>query len=109
MFSFQGTIDLHSCEEEIFDLLLETVKFQNRSTILRAAGGWVRDKVIIFRFSYSSLIIIIQLLGLASDDIDIALNDQSGAQFANAVNDYLKSKGHATTTVAIIEVRAHFY
>lgn len=32
-------------EEKIFQLLRDTVTFENRATVLRVAGGWVRDKV----------------------------------------------------------------
>ena len=45
------------------------------STTLRCAGGWVRDK----------------LMGRQSLDIDIALDTMLGKEFAEAVNQYLKS------------------
>ena len=45
--------------------------------LLRVAGGWVRDK----------------LLGKPSHDVDIALDNVSGVQFAEAVNDHLDSRG----------------
>jgi len=37
---------------------------------MRVAGGWVRDK----------------LLGIESDDIDIALDNMSGPEFAEIIN-----------------------
>ena len=40
---------------------------------MRVAGGWVRDK----------------LIGLESDDIDIALDDMMGQEFAKMINDSL--------------------
>ena len=40
---------------------------------MRVAGGWVRDK----------------LLGLESDDIDIALDDMMGQEFAKMINEHL--------------------
>jgi tRNA nucleotidyltransferase (CCA-adding enzyme) len=40
-----------------------------KTTILRVAGGWVRDK----------------LLGKESDDIDIALDDMYGEEFAEMI------------------------
>ena len=49
--------------------MLETLKENNRSTVLRVAGGWVRDK----------------LLGKESDDIDIALDDMFGEEFAEMI------------------------
>ena len=45
------------------------------TTTLRCAGGWVRDK----------------LMGKQSLDIDIALDNMLGKDFAEAVNQYLKS------------------
>ncbi len=52
------------------------------------AGGWVRDKI----------------LHQQSVDIDIALNDQSGTEFAASVNEYLLSIGKETRTIAVIQV-----
>ena len=42
------------------------LKDNNKDTTLRVAGGWVRDK----------------LLGKHSDDIDIALDNMYGEEFA---------------------------
>lgn len=42
-----------------------------RKTVLRVAGGWVRDK----------------LMGMESDDIDIALDDMFGEEFANMIRE----------------------
>jgi len=81
-------ISLSAAESKLFSLLLEVVKFQNKSTTLRVAGGWVRDK----------------LLEKESQDIDIALDDQSGIEFAMSVNSYLASQGMETRTVAVIQV-----
>eukprot|EP01035_Chromulina_nebulosa_P016920 gene16920-22411_t len=53
----------------------------------KPAGGWVRDK----------------LLNRDSDDIDIAVDNQSGVEFAKGINEYLKSSGLASTTVAVIQ------
>ena len=49
-----------------------------------------------------------QLLGLPSDDIDIALDDQSGAEFARAVNEFLTAKGMETHGIAVIQVCFNF-
>lgn len=54
----------------------------------RVAGGWVRDKI----------------LNQQSVDIDLALNDQSGVEFASNVNEYLKHIGMETRTIAVIQV-----
>ena len=55
----------------------------------RVAGGWVRDK----------------LLRQQSVDIDIALDDQTGTEFANSLNDYLKYLNMETRTICVIQVR----
>ncbi|XP_059281110.1 tRNA nucleotidyltransferase cca2-like [Lycium ferocissimum] len=67
-------IDLTRDEKEIFDLLLKVVKHFNLDTHLRVAGGWVRDK----------------LLGLQSNDIDIAIDNMTGQQFCEKVEQYKK-------------------
>ena len=48
--------------------------------------------------------IYLQLLNRQSDDIDIALDDQSGVDFANNVNEYLKKNNLSTRGVAVILV-----
>lgn len=80
-------IELSSIEEELFTLLQASINFKGKQTIARVAGGWVRDK----------------LLGKQSHDIDIALDDQNGEEFAAGVNEYLQANGHETRTVAIIQ------
>lgn len=45
--------------------------------ILRVAGGWVRDKI----------------MGLPSHDIDIAIDDQMGKDFAEKLSEYMKESG----------------
>lgn len=52
-------------------ILFGTLKMHLDGTELRVAGGWVRDK----------------LLGLSSDDIDIALNDMTGLEAAQKLKD----------------------
>lgn len=59
-------ISLTVKEKEIFDFMIEVLKENDKKTTLRVAGGWVRDK----------------LLGQHSDDIDIALDDMYGEEFA---------------------------
>jgi tRNA nucleotidyltransferase (CCA-adding enzyme) len=81
-------IDITAEERQLFDLLLDSVKFHGKSSILRVAGGWVRDK----------------LLQIDNHDIDIALDDQSGIEFAQNVNTYLSSVGMETRTIALIQV-----
>ncbi|OMJ82576.1 hypothetical protein SteCoe_16685 [Stentor coeruleus] len=59
-------IQLTEFEDELCKDLLQTVHDNNLNTVLRIAGGWVRDK----------------LLGLESHDIDIALDNIMGEEFA---------------------------
>ncbi|CAM9318063.1 unnamed protein product [Ectocarpus sp. 12 AP-2014] len=74
-------------EADILAMLLEAVKYSKTGTVVRVAGGWVRDK----------------LLGLENEDIDIALDNCTGVAFAEAVNAYLKSQGRDEGKVAVIE------
>lgn len=65
----QDNITLTDEEKAIFDTLLAAAEFSGCKTVLRAAGGWVRDK----------------LLGKDSADIDIALDNMLGKTFAEKV------------------------
>jgi tRNA nucleotidyltransferase/poly(A) polymerase len=65
----QDTITLTEEERVLFDTLLAAASFAGTNTVLRAAGGWVRDK----------------LLGKESKDIDIALDNMLGKEFADKV------------------------
>lgn len=65
----QDTIILTEEERVLFDTLLAAASFAGTNTVLRAAGGWVRDK----------------LLGKESKDIDIALDNMLGKEFADKV------------------------
>jgi tRNA nucleotidyltransferase (CCA-adding enzyme) len=80
-------ISLSSEEERLFTLIRDSLAWQKKTTTARVAGGWVRDK----------------LLGKESADIDIALDDQSGVDFAEGVNAYLASLGQETRTIAVIQ------
>jgi len=74
-------------ENKIFSLLLDVVKDKAPDTILRVAGGWVRDK----------------LLGKECHDIDISLNNMSGEQFANLVKEYMDEHGIHTKGVSVVK------
>ena len=80
--------DLTQKEFQLFQTLESSLQWKSKPTIARVAGGWVRDK----------------LLGVPSSDIDIALDDQTGVEFAHGVNDYLKFIGTATRAMAVIQV-----
>lgn len=45
-----------------------------------------------------------QLLGLPNHDIDLAINNQSGAEFAKLINDFLAVIGEVSHTVTVIQV-----
>ncbi len=72
-------------EQQIFTLLTHVSNHLTKtkvSTTLRVAGGWVRDKI----------------LGLANDDIDIAIDSMTGEEFANHVITYVKNNEEYSTT-----------
>ncbi|GKV32273.1 hypothetical protein SLEP1_g40889 [Rubroshorea leprosula] len=79
-------IELTETEKKIFDRLLGTLRHFNLQTQLRVAGGWVRDK----------------LLGKDCYDIDIALDNMLGSEFADKVKEYLESTGEEAQGVAVI-------
>lgn len=64
-------LSLTPVEKRIFGLFKRTNLKYNLKTTIRVAGGWVRDK----------------LMGKDNDDIDIALDDLTGAQYAKMVRD----------------------
>ena len=79
-----ANIRLSPTEQELFDLLKQVLVTQNLpDTELRCAGGWVRDK----------------LLGRQSIDIDIALNNLYGEEFAGHVNAYLQASAQKINKV----------
>ncbi|KAJ1609207.1 tRNA adenylyltransferase Cca1p [Cryptosporidium canis] len=89
-------IELDTVEEELFTLLIEFTKFSNIKTTVRVAGGWVRDKILAFIYNSSRK----QNVSGASDDqqpkmfkkdIDIALDDISGKEFAVGFNNWLQT------------------
>ncbi|CAI2364267.1 unnamed protein product [Moneuplotes crassus] len=66
-------INITGEEEKIFDTLLEVAKLNSLNTTIRVNGGWVRDK----------------MLHKDSKDIDFALDDISGAEFAGMLSKHL--------------------
>ena len=73
-------------EKKLFDTLLAVCEHASLKTTMRAAGGWVRDK----------------LLGKASKDIDIALDDMLGREFAEHINGYLRACDLPVHHIAVI-------
>ena len=72
------TVTISGREQQIFETLDKVVKDFNLNTEVRVAGGWVRNK----------------LMGLAGGDIDIALTNISGLEFAEHLKKSLKLGGH---------------
>ena len=62
---------LTSTEKKLFELFRRTNAKHGLNTTVRVAGGWVRDK----------------LMGKDNDDIDVALDDMTGAKYAQMVHD----------------------
>lgn len=82
-------IVLSDKERKLIGLLRKFVHDTNTDCTLRIAGGWVRDK----------------LLGLPSDDLDVAIDKMTGVQLATRLQSYIISNqladhGH---TVAVIQ------
>ncbi|CAO3646439.1 unnamed protein product [Mucor fragilis] len=86
-------VDLSEKEAKICSVLQGVSSFiaQQRPELpiieSRIAGGWVRDK----------------LLGKECHDLDIAINDMMGYEFATYVNKYLESQGVPTRSIAKID------
>jgi tRNA nucleotidyltransferase (CCA-adding enzyme) len=74
-------------EKAVFELLLKVVAELAPDTVLRVAGGWVRDK----------------LLGLTSNDIDVSTDNLSGEAFANLVKVHLDAQGIRCREVTLIK------
>ncbi|EPY34494.1 tRNA nucleotidyltransferase [Angomonas deanei] len=79
--------------QKVFECLLNVNREKKLGTVLRVAGGWVRDT----------------LLGLNSHDIDIAIESSpelqvSGERFAKEVSLYQGSHGERERTVSVIRV-----
>jgi tRNA nucleotidyltransferase/poly(A) polymerase len=80
-------IKLTDHEQKIINLLKDVIATKSPDTVLRIAGGWVRDKI----------------LGKDSNDIDISVNNMSGLKFAELVNEYLSEHGDTSGKIAVIE------
>jgi tRNA nucleotidyltransferase/poly(A) polymerase len=74
-------------EKELFQLLRVFVIEKCPGTVLRVAGGWVRDN----------------FLKILSNDIDIAINNMSGEAFAKKLVSYMKDKGITTKGYTVVK------
>ena len=82
-----SSIRLSDKESVVFDSLIEAASALGKGTVLRAAGGWVRDK----------------LLGHDSCDIDIALDNVPGDEFALFLYERERSKGNMSSIGVVKE------
>lgn len=119
-------IPLTTEEEELFALLREVTKATGLETTLRVAGGWVRDKLLattefqrhnsrtqgerltskIKKPTQPSMgrqgtKVLIQDTNQPVD-IDIALDDMLGREFADHLNEYLSKQGQETVSVGVV-------
>eukprot|EP01041_Mallomonas_annulata_P003982 gene3982-7934_t len=79
---------LNEGEEALFTIFRNIVHNEAPGTTVRVAGGWVRDK----------------LLGFESkNDIDIALDNMSGTEFAAALNRWSKTNMNKLFRVGVIQ------
>ena len=76
-------------EEGLFSVLRAAGAAGSPSTVIRVAGGWVRDK----------------LLGRQSHDIDIVLDNVSGCTFAEHVRRYMLAAGMSVSDIGVITAR----
>lgn len=67
------TLSLTPQEANFFALCVAAAQRAGQGTVVRVAGGWVRDK----------------LLGLSNDDIDLAVDNCSGVAFAECLKHHL--------------------
>jgi tRNA nucleotidyltransferase/poly(A) polymerase len=81
------TVVLTEKEERIFGRLRDVVRHFQLGTQLRVAGGWVRDK----------------LLGKDSADIDIVLDNMTGQNFCEKVNEYSELMGEEQKGIGVIQ------
>ena len=84
------SIPLSPEEAQLFDTLLAVVEDEQLGTTLRVAGGWVRDKVL-GHWSPDGKV-----------DIDIALDNMMGSEFAATLNRWLAKRGRKMYNVGII-------
>lgn len=80
--------ELLPLEAKVLDALCHASANAGKGTVVRVAGGWVRDK----------------LLGKCKEpDIDVALDNVTGKEFADAVTDYLRGIGEKTSSIGVIQ------
>lgn len=80
-------IYLNDQERKLIGLLRDFITKTGTNCILRIAGGWVRDK----------------LLGLPSDDLDIAVDSMTGVELAAKLHEYMHEYHLPEHKIAIIQ------
>ncbi len=80
-------IQLNDQERKLIGLLRDFICKSKVNCTLRIAGGWVRDK----------------LLGLSSDDLDIAVDSMTGVELAGKLHEYMREYHLPEHKVAIIQ------
>ena len=74
-------------EEELFGVILAAcARSLVGGTVARVCGGWVRDK----------------MLGEESHDVDVTINNLTGTQFAQLVQEVLASRGAELSKLCVI-------
>ncbi|GKT32306.1 hypothetical protein ADUPG1_006488 [Aduncisulcus paluster] len=71
-------ISLTKDETDLFSFLIQVLRHYKLTTVLRVAGGWVRDKI----------------MKKPSKDIDIAIDNMMGQEFAEYCNRYMSEVQH---------------
>lgn len=74
-------------DQQVLDTVMAALRGGGHATVVRVAGGWVRDK----------------LLQRPNHDLDITVDDMTGAGVAGVVHDHLVAAGEAATRVAVIQ------
>ena len=83
-----SSITLLAEEEELFTMFRTVVEQEQLGTTVRVAGGWVRDKL---------------LRKLGKQDIDVALDNMTGAQFAMRLNQWSVAQGGQAIQFGVIQ------
>jgi len=124
-------LQLSDEEKELFDLLNKVSRETGLSSSLRVAGGWVRDKLLAtprfqkhpskkperltskYRTTNASVLpqasmgrkgtkVIVDESNQQPVDIDIALDDMLGREFADHLNEWLEQHGQETHSVGVV-------
>jgi tRNA nucleotidyltransferase (CCA-adding enzyme) len=99
----QEPLDLSNDEAELFRILNVVADMNGTNTTLRVAGGWVRDKLLGHSDKFDREIGPVAFGRTTCTDIDIALDDQLGSEFAQKVHTWLAAKGEVGGSFATIQ------